>query len=94
MMMMIMMMIIGDLLPALPHHLAAEGKINPESVIIGANQDEGLLDTLNFILDPSLYDTFRKGMFIGNLLLLQDPIFLLFIVDNIASSCCDISKLV
>ena len=70
-------MMTGDLLPALPHHLAAEGKINPESIIIGANQDEGLLDTLNFILDPSLYDAFREDLFKGNFYYYFNILFLL-----------------
>ena len=39
--------------------MVADGEINPEAVIVGANQDEGLLDTLNFLLNPGLYEETR-----------------------------------
>ena len=49
----------STILPRLPHDMVADGEINPEAVIVGANQDEGLLDTLNFILNPGLYEETR-----------------------------------
>ena len=49
----------STILPRLPHDIVADGEINPEAVIVGANQDEGLLDTLSFILDPDLYEKTR-----------------------------------
>ena len=39
--------------------MVADGEINPEAIIVGNNQDEGLLDTLSFILDPTLYEVTR-----------------------------------
>ena len=30
-------------------------------MIIGANLDEGLLDTVNLLLNPALYDQLRRG---------------------------------
>ena len=50
----------STMLPRLPHDLVSDGEINPEAIIVGANQDEGLLDTLNFILDPDLYEVTRN----------------------------------
>ena len=50
----------STMLPRLPHDLVSTGEINPEAIIVGANQDEGLLDTLNFILDPDLYEVTRN----------------------------------
>ena len=49
----------SSMLPRLPHDMVTDGEINPEAVIVGANQDEGLLDTLNFLLDPGLYEETR-----------------------------------
>ena len=49
----------STLLPKLPYDIVADGNINPKAIIVGANKDEGLLDTLNFVLDPSLYEATR-----------------------------------
>ena len=50
----------GSVIPILPHDIAASGDVNAREVIIGANEAEGLLDSSNFLLDPSLYETLRK----------------------------------
>ena len=50
----------STMLPRLPHDLVSDGEINPEAIIVGANQDEGLLKTLNFIMDPDLYEVTRN----------------------------------
>ena len=36
-------------------------QIRYDQVIIGANLDEGLLDTVNLLLNPALYDQLRRG---------------------------------
>ena len=38
----------------------ASGDINANEIIIGANKDEGLLGTGNFLVDKSLYETTQK----------------------------------
>ena len=49
----------GDLLPKYPHELVADGEINTKEIIIGANQDEGLLVSNAFVLYPELYQEFQ-----------------------------------
>ena len=48
----------GNLLTKHPHEYIIDGDINVDEIIIGANQDEGLLDTGAFLVDESLYDEF------------------------------------
>ena len=50
----------GYVIPLLPHDIVASGDVNAREVIIGANEAEGLLDSSNFLLDPSLYDVLQK----------------------------------
>ena len=52
----------GEMITELPHETVASGNINGVEIIIGANKDEGLLETGNFLVDPSLYDL-EKAMF-------------------------------
>jgi len=52
----------GEMITELPHDTVASGDINGVEIIIGANKDEGLLETGNFLVDPSLYDL-EKAMF-------------------------------
>ena len=46
----------GLLLTRHPAESLARGEINVKEVIIGANRDEGLLDTVNLLLDPGMYE--------------------------------------
>ena len=49
----------GELLVRHPAESVARGEINVKEIIIGANRNEGLLDTMKLILDPSLYEEYR-----------------------------------
>ena len=46
----------GALLTRHPAESVARGEINVKEIIIGANRDEGLLDTVNLLLDPGMYE--------------------------------------
>ena len=46
----------GALLTRHPAESVARGEINVKEIIIGANKDEGLLDTVNLLLDPGMYE--------------------------------------
>ena len=45
----------GDFIPDTPTKLLERGEYNHVDVIIGVTKDEGLLQMVNFVLDPSLY---------------------------------------
>ena len=50
----------GDFLPKFPHEIVADGEINTNEIIIGANQDEGLLISSAFVLNPELYQEMQN----------------------------------
>jgi len=45
----------GDFIPDTPTKLLERGEYNHVDVIIGVTKDEGLLQMVNFVLDPNLY---------------------------------------
>jgi len=50
----------GKMIIEHPQDTVASGDINANEIIIGANKDEGLLGTGNFLVDESLYETTQK----------------------------------
>ena len=51
----------GELLPKLPHEVVAEGGINTREIIIGANKDEGLLNTVDLLVNPDYFYDFVRN---------------------------------
>ena len=51
----------GELLPKLPHEVVAEGGINTREIIIGANKDEGLLNTVDLLVNPDYFYEFVRN---------------------------------
>ena len=50
----------GALLTREPAESVARGEINVRELVIGANRDEGLLDTAQLLLDPGLYEVLSQ----------------------------------
>jgi len=51
----------GLVIPKLPHDLVAEGEVNAQQVIVGANEEEGLLTTNIFLSDPAEYEDYQQN---------------------------------
>ena len=51
----------GELLPKLPHEVVTEGGINTREIIIGANKDEGLLNTVDLLVNPDYFYDFVRN---------------------------------